>query len=381
MDKPIRVLHILQRMEAGGIQALLMNMYRNINRDKVQFDFLVHYEENQFYDEEIERLGGRLYKFSVREDFNFIKYWKDLNQFFKEHKEYTIIHTHMYTLGFIYLLAAKKNGVPIRIAHSHEKSSDLDWKFIIKKIMAKLYGKYATDYFACSKDAGNFLFPNKEFTILKNAIKTEDFISQCSSRDEIRKSLNIEGKFVIGHVGRFHPTKNHPFLIDVFYHFQKIKKDSILLLIGSGELENEIRKKIKELKLEDSVCFLGNRRDVHKLYQAMDVFLLPSIAEGLGIVAIEAQAANIPIICSDTIPDEVRITPLVHYLSLNETPKEWAKKIIHVKDESFDIVDIHQKIIDSGYDIRELSKKMEDYYRKKSYKGGSYENFEKLSSK
>ena len=365
MDKPIRVLHIHQRMEAGGIQALLMNMYRNINRNKVQFDFLVHYEEDQFYDDEIKRLGGRLYKLSVREDFNFIKYWRDLDRFFKKHKEYTIVHSHMYTLGFIYLLAAKKNGVPIRIAHSHEKSADHDWKYFVKKIMAKLYGKYATDYFACSEDAGHFLFPNEDFIVLKNAINTEDFICQQSLRDEIRKNLNIEDKFVIGHVGRFHTTKNHSFLIDIFYHLHKIEKNSILLLIGSGELEGEIRKKVKALELEDSVQFLGNRRDVNKLYQAMDIFVLPSIAEGLGIVAIEAQAANTPIICSDTVPNEINITPLVHYLSLNQKPQEWAKEIIRVKEKNIHIADIDKRIIDFGYDISSVSKKMEEYYLKK----------------
>lgn len=362
MKEPIRVLHILQRMEAGGTQALLMNMYRSIDRQKVQFDFLVHYKEEQFYDEEIQKLGGNLYKFSVREDFNFFKYWKELNQFFKEHTEYTIIHSHMYTLGFIYLLAAKRNGVQVRIAHSHEKDADRDFKYFIKRIMAKLYCKHATEQFACSIQAGEYLFPRKNVRILKNAIDTKKFIFCESIRKQVKEELGIEDKLVIGHIGRFQTTKNHDFLIDIFNHIYTKHSDTILLLIGTGELENQIREKVEKLKLTENVIFLGNRRDVQRLYQAMDVFVLPSFSEGLGIVAIEAQATGLPVVCSDNVPKEAKVTSLVHYLSLEESSEVWAQKILTQLDIHNPRESKHESVIEAGYDIDMVAKEMQHYY-------------------
>lgn len=213
-NEPIRVLHIVPNMQAGGLETLIMNIYRNIDRTKVQFDFLVHYTGNYFYDDEIRSLGGRIYKLSVRDDNNFIKYLKDLDAFFKKHPEYKIVHGHMESLGQFYFKAAKKNGVPVRVAHSHNSATENTIKGKIKGLLLKRYKVFATDYFACSQKAGEFMFANKKFTVLKNAIIVNNFIYNENERNRLRKELGIKGKIVIGHAGRFCEQKNHKFLID-----------------------------------------------------------------------------------------------------------------------------------------------------------------------
>lgn len=362
MADPIRVLHILQRMEAGGTQTLLMNIYRNIDRTKVQFDFLVHYQQEQFYDKEILELGGRIYKLTVREDYNFIKYNSQLKKFFKEHKEYKVIHGHMYTLGIFYLHAAKKNGIPTRIAHSHNNASEKNLKWYLKKIMAQLFKLDATELFACSEEAGRYLFGNSKFTVLKNAIDTNKFIMPMSSRETVRNELKVDNRFVIGHVGRFQQQKNHKFIVDIFKEIKTKRDDAVLLLIGTGDLEEDIKEKFIKLGLMDSVKFLGNRSDMPRLYQAMDVFLFPSLFEGLGIVSIEAQAAGIPTVCSDTLPREANISPLFYSVSLDKQSKEWAKIVIEAIDNIYAHQNMYNCVVKAGFEIKTVAKDMEEYY-------------------
>ena len=315
MNEPIRVLHVVQRMEAAGVQTLLMNIYRNIDRNKVQFDFLVHYTEPQFYDEEIKKMGGKLYKLSVREDYNFLKYKHDLDLFYKEHKEYKIVHGHMNSLGAIYLNAAEKASVPVRIAHAHSNKTIYRIAIIkyLKIFITEQYANHATDLFACSEDAGKYMFRDKPFTVINNAIDSDLFKAEPEIRDKIRNDLRLNNNFIIGHVGRFHPQKNQLFLIDIFYEIKKIRSNAKLILVGSGENEIEIRSKITKLELEKDILFLGNRSDMNIVYQSFDVFAFPSIHEGLGIAAIEAQAAGIPTVCTDTLPKEINVTPLIFY--------------------------------------------------------------------
>lgn len=304
MGEPIRVLHILQRMEAGGTQALLMNIYRKIDRTKVQFDFLVVYKEKQFYDDEIESMGGHVYKLSFREDLNLPKFQKDLKDFFKQHHEYQIVHCHAYTIGYFCLKAAKKAGIPVRIAHSHNNETVHDIKYLPKLFMQRLFTLNATDLFACSEEAGKYLFNDKPFQVLKNAIDSQQFVANENTRREVRQELGLENKFVVGHVGRLHPQKNHDFLIDVFAEIKKKKPDAELILVGTGPLEEKVRSKVADMGLTENVQFLGNRKDMNRIYQAMDIFVFPSLFEGLGIVAIEAQAAGVPIVCSEGLPPD-----------------------------------------------------------------------------
>lgn len=365
MNKPIRVLHVLQRMEAAGVQVLLMNIYRNIDRTKVQFDFLVHYTEKQFYDEEIEMLGGHIYRLSVREDYNLIKYCADLNTFFNEHTEYKIVHGHMHFLGAIYLYIASKHGVPVRIAHSHTNNVQKDAKKLIKAIMNNLYGKYATNLFACSSEAGKYMFGESQFRVINNAIEIGKFEFKQENRIRLRKELNIDDKFVIGCVGRFEIQKNQKFSLKIFEEILKINPASVLLFIGSGSMEKEIKYIAYKKNIESSVIFLGNRSDVAELYHAMDVFLFPSIFEGLGIVGVEAQAAGTPIVCTDTLPREINISPLIYRISLNESPEKWAKKVEEAANNVMAHTDMKKFIVDANYDISLLAKEMQDFYLKK----------------
>ena len=362
--KPIRVLHVLQRMEAAGVQTLLMNLYRSIDRSKVQFDFLVHYKEHQFFDDEIEALGGKIYRLSVREDYNFIKYCKELDAFFEEHSEYKIVHGHMHSLGAIYLHYAKKHGVPVRIAHSHTNSTQNDAKKFVKQIMNSLYKKDATDLFACSEAAGKYMFGDENFTVINNAILTDNFLFSQAKRDEKRKELGVENKFVIGNVGRFELQKNQKYLVDVFSVLHEMIPESKLLLIGTGSMLEEVKKKVNEMGLNSAVSFLGNRKDVAELYMAMDVFAFPSLFEGLGIVGVEAQAAGTPCVCTDTLPKEISVTPLLYRLPLKNGVDNWAKKIIEAKENSYAHSNMKQYIVDSNYDMTALAKQLEEFYLK-----------------
>ena len=362
MGEPIRVLHILQRMEAGGTQALLMNIYRKIDRTKVQFDFLVVYKEKQFYDDEIEKMGGHVYKLSFREDLNLPKFQKELADFFAQHHEYKIVHCHAYTIGYFCLKAAKKVGIPVRIAHSHSNAAVHDVKLPLKLIMQKLFTRYSTDLFACSEEAGKFAFKGKKFGIVQNAIDSQKFIADANIREEIRKALRVENKFVVGHVGRMQPEKNHDFLIDVFAEIKRKKPDAELILVGTGPLEDKIKNKVAEKDLSDCVHFLGNRKDMNRIYQAMDVFVFPSLFEGLGIVAIEAQAAGIPIVCSEGLPPETDITPIYRKLLLSDGAEKWANIALEMAQNLKAHTNMQQYVIDAGFDMDTTAKYMEGFY-------------------
>lgn len=365
MNEPIRILHILQRMEAAGIQTLLMSIYRRIDRSKIQFDFLVHYKEDQFFDHEIEELGGKVYKLSVREDHDLIKYNKELKRFFKNHPEYKIVHGHMPVLGFFYLRAAAKANVPVRIAHAHTDQHYNTIKGYISYVMKYLYPVYATDCFACSESAGKYIFGKRKFRILKNAIQTDRFIYNEEVREKKRRELGIRNCFVIGHVGRFAEHKNHKFLIEIVSEIVKIRHEAVLLLIGNGELRNQIEKQVDSLDLRQHVRFLGVREDVNELYQAMDAFVFPSIFEGLGIVNIEAQASGVMTFCSDAVPKEANVSPVYTTISLSEPSEKWAKIIIDKVDHREPRRNMEKYIVASGYDISTATEQMTRFYLNK----------------
>lgn len=368
MSEPIRVLHILQRMEAGGTQALLMNIYRKINRNKVQFDFLVEYPQKQFYDDEISALGGKVYYSTVREDLNILKFTNYLKQILKENPEYRIVHVHTYSIGYFCLKAAKEVGIPVRIAHSHNNETVHDAKWMIKLVLQKMYTIYATDLFACSEEAGKYLFKNKPFQILQNAIDSEKFIANDVVRTEVRKELGVSDKLVVGHVGRLHPQKNHDFLIDVFEQIRKHNDNAELILVGTGPLEEKMRQKVSDMKISDCVHFLGNRKDMNRIYQAMDVFIFPSLFEGLGIVAIEAQAAGIPLICSEGLPSETDISPLYKKMPLSEGAEKWADAAVKMVENGLRHTNMQNYVIDAGFDMDVTVKKVEVFYISKYMK-------------
>ena len=367
--EPIRILQVVPNMNAGGLENLIMNIYRNIDRKKVQFDFLVHYEKRCFFDDEIEKLGGKIYRFSVREDNNVIKYIKDLKKFFKTHKEYKVIHGHMASLGFIYLKIAKKYGVPIRIAHSHGTSHLKSIKGYIKFLTFKLEKYYSNVNFACSTEAGIYLFgKHRKFEIIPNAIDFEKFRYNQRIREKIRNEMNIQNELVIGHVGRFNLQKNHIFLLDVFSEIVKKEKEAKLFLLGNGELEKDVRQKIEKLKIEKNVKLLGVREDVNEIYQAMDVFVMPSLFEGLPLTGVEAQVSGLKCFFADTITKEVIITNNAEFISLSMSAKEWAEKII--KEKEYDRSKV--KIFNEDFNIKKLATKMQNKYLE--YNNGKLEN-------
>ena len=325
----IRVLHVVSAMHQGGLENLLMNVYRNIDKNKIQFDFITHRIEKSDFDDEIEKMGGKIYRFSFLEDKNIFKYIKELDTFFKNHKEYKIIHGHLASLAFIYLSIAKKNDIPVRISHSHGSNHENNIKGYLKNICFKLNKYPANYYFTCSTLAGNYLFgKNSNFEFIPNGIETEKFQYNVKKRKEIRKELKLnDNDIVIGNVGRFEQQKNHKFIIEIFEELYNINHNYKLFLVGKGKLEQEIKDMVKEKEFCKNVIFFGVRKDVYNIYQAMDIFLLPSFFEGLPLTGVEAQYAKLVCFFSDSITEEVKISNNCYFLSLNLSAKEWAKKI------------------------------------------------------
>lgn len=360
---PIRILHVVQRMEAAGVQSFIMNIYRAIDRNKVQFDFLTHYSERQFYDDEIERLGGRIYRLSVREDKDFIKYIRDLKKFFMSHPEYKIVHGHMDSLGFFYLGAAKNAGVPIRIAHAHTLIEGGDLIKRLRHQLNRFYKTNATFLAACSIEAGVYMFGNNTFKVIHNPIEIDKFKYNPSIREQVRKEFNIEESMVIGNVGRFAQSKNHHFLLEVLNKIKYKIPNTKLVLIGNGELMGEIKSYGNKLGLNDAILYLGVRSDVNRIYQAMDAFVFPSKFEGLGIVAIEAQASGLPTICSENVPSSAGVTDLFCQLSLSDKSDVWAEKIISEVQRN-ERKDQSGKLKKAGYDVRTVSSELISMYEK-----------------
>lgn len=367
MRKPIRVLHYGMSSNVGGIESFIMNVYRNIDKRKFQFDFLA-FENPIAYDDEIKELGGRIYYLTSRRE-NFIENHKQLVAFFKEHLEYKNVHVHINTCSYIKpIIMASNYGNRNIIVHSHNewKGSNLRTKLMHNLNKSKVV-KRASHLIACSDVAGNYMFKtnnsvsNSNFKIIKNAIDSQQYRYDSKIRKEMRESLALEGKFVIGHVGRFSYQKNHDFILDVFKRIHQQDSNSILLLVGNGELEEKIKDKINKLKLEKSVQMLGIRNNIPQLLQAMDVFLFPSHYEGLPFTLIEAQAAGLPCVISDEISEEVCLTKCIEFKSLNESAKEWAKFILKYKNNNGRI-DTLQEIIESGFEINSQIEELEKIY-------------------
>lgn len=356
----IRILQVVNIMDRAGLETMLMNLYRNIDRSQVQFDFLTHRQEAGAYDEEITALGGHVYHAPRLYPQNYLKYYKFMEKFFAEHNEYKIVHAHIDSMSAFPLYAAKRAGVPCRIAHSHTSRFDKDLKLPIKYTARSWLPHFANIYCACGDKAGEFLFGNRECKIIHNAIDIERFRFHQSVRDEIRNSLELKDKFVIGHVGRFYYVKNQQFLLKIVSEIKKQYQDVILLLIGKGEDEEKLRKAAVEFNIADNVVFLIDRPDVDRLYQAMDVFVMPSLFEGVPVVGIEAQANGLPCLFSDNISDEILLTEAASKMSLNSPIEKWIQKILTL--ERCDQIDAITKISESGYNIKIENKLLLKWY-------------------
>ncbi len=366
MQQPIRILHLLYCMDRAGAETMVMNYYRNVDKSKVQFDFLLTRDGKSDFDDEILSMGGRIYHIPGLSFSNPFKYLNSLKAFLNEHPEYKIIHSHTDCKSTIPLWVAKKQNIPVRISHSHTSSTGGGVQGIIKSIVKKPIKKVATNYFACGEAASKFLYgqtsdENDKIKIIPNAIDAAAYSYNPETRKRIRAQFNLEDKFVLGHVGRFATPKNHEFLIDIFSAVHKKNPDTALLLVGEGELTDKIKEKVSALNLSDSVVFAGLRDDIPDVLQAMDLFVFPSLFEGLGIVAIEAQAAGLRVICSDAVPKEANISGYVSYIPLSKSADEWASEVLklsggYTRENTFELVK------KANYDIKESAKDLQDFY-------------------
>lgn len=358
----IRVLQVVTYMGRGGLETMLMNYYRNVDCSQVQFDFLVHRDFEADYDREILSMGGRIYHMPRLIPWS-QSYRKGIKAFFLKHPEYKVIHVHQDCLSSVVLQCAKECNIPVRIAHSHTANQDKNLKYLIKLFYMRQIPSYATDLFACSKAAGDWMFGGHPFKVIHNAINTEDYMYSSAVASKIRRELNYgKDDFVIGHVGRFSPPKNHRFIIDVFSECLKLNSNVKLLLVGDGEERRQIQNRIVSMGIEDKVVFTGVRSDVNELLQAMDVFLFPSIYEGLGISVIEAQTSGLKCFISDAVPDECIVTSnLVEKLPLSDSAEKWAERInmIHPNRDREGFLD---EVNAAGYDVTVEARKLEEYY-------------------
>lgn len=345
-------------MHRAGLETMLMNYYRNIDRTKIQFDFLTHRPQRDDYDDEIESLGGKIYRAPRLYPQNYPAYFSYMKKFFAEHPEYKIVHSHIDAMSYLPLLAAKRAGVPVRIAHSHNTAIDLDFKYPLKQYFRARINGVANYRLACGTKAGEFLFGGKDFSVIPNAIDTSKFCFNPEISIAKKRELNLEGKFVVGHIGRFSYQKNHTFLIKIFSEVLKREKDAVLLLIGNGEKEELIKQQVSKLGIGEQVLFLGNRSDVDELYSAMDVFVLPSHFEGIPVVGIEAQFSGLACIFSDKVPREVDFTDNCSFVGLDTSADGWAEHILSFKN----IERVSADNSNSLYDIRNAVINLEKLY-------------------
>lgn len=368
MNEPIRVLNLFTIMNRGGAETMVMNYYRKIDKTKVQFDFMVHRQERGAYDDEIEAMGGRIFRMCPIYPQNLFRYKRLLREFFDQHPEYKILHSHMSELGYFAFREAVRHHVPVRICHAHNvpvfryETLKERVKRIPREILIRLMRTCSTDYFACSKEAGLWLFGKSnenKIVILRNAIDLSLYSYVPSLDLSVRRQYDWEDKFIIGHVGRFSPQKNHVFLIDIFDAIQKEVPNSILVLVGDGELRSIIERKVNNLKLTDKVFFLGVQSELYKIYQCFDVFLFPSLYEGFGNVLVEAQACGVQCFTSEkVVPGYACISPLLHYISLNKSALEWKDEILNYKKTKKEKC----LYIDSGFDITTNAEWLTQYY-------------------
>lgn len=367
MKEPIRILQLGMTTNPGGTESFIMNVYRNIDKSKVQFDFLIPHDSAKIaYEDEIKALGGKIYRmYYMRRERN-LEGAITLEELFHQHKEWKGVHYNCCAIDtrFRVLLEAKKHNVPMIILHSHNSMymSKPNWKKKLYEIYARANLKrVTTNLFACSKEAGEWMFHKNAYTVLNNAIQVAEFQYEEAVREKKRKELGIEDKWVIGSVGRFQYQKNTEFIVDIFYELQKEREDAVLILVGDGDLKESVQARIKHWNLEDKVQLLGSRDDVAQLYQAMDVFLFPSRFEGFGIVLVEAQVSGLPCFTSkDVVPATVEVTELLKFISLENTAKAWASEILN-----FDYskrISQEKKVIEKGFDIQQLAKQLEKIY-------------------
>ena len=365
----IKVLHVIGIMNYGGAETMIMNLFRHIDRKEIQFDFLIHRIGEGAYDQEIKQLGGKIFSLPEYKVYNYFSYRKACEKFFSTHSEYDVVHGHIESCAAIYLKEAKKLGI-YTIAHCHSTGFQSYVPKILYNILTYKTRFVADHFFACSKLAGENRFGNKivesrDFYIFNNGIDARKYIYTNDRHKNLKTIWNVQNKFVIGHVGRMAKEKNHTFLIQVFAEICKRERNAVLILVGDGSEKKSIENQVRTLELGERVIFTGNRNDIPEMMNLFDVFVFPSLYEGLGIALIEAQAADLPCVVADTIVDEAVISTKVKRLSLNETYEMWAKEILKFSTIVEKRKNNYDLIIEKGFDIKSTVKEIENFYIEK----------------
>ena len=366
MHHPIHVLCVMSTLDRGGSESMVMNLFRYIDRTKIMFDFVKHTSKTGAYEEEILNLGGRIFeapRYNLYNHIQYVSWWK---RFLLQHPEYLIIHGHFFTISGVYFAVAKSCG-RITVGHSHSTETVSDWKrrpvhHIVSNYYVSQIEKYSDYALACSNKAGNWLFKNKKFVVLNNAIDCERFRFNENKRNEYRRMFDLGDEIVVGTVANISNVKNPMGLLDIFIALKALKPKSKLIWVGGGDGKAEVENRIKKENIEELVIMLGRRDDVADILQAMDAFLLPSYNEGLPVSVIEAQGAGLPCYISNRVTNEVDITGLCHFLPI-EQPDNWAEKWAKIiLNDRTCRKDMSALIRESGYDIQTTSKWLEDFY-------------------
>lgn len=360
----MRILQVNYRMNIGGIESFLMNIYRNIDREKYQFVFLTYYSDKFDFEDEIKELGGEIIRISHPNRISKIKHIKEIYQAIRKN-HIDVVHCHTYFDSAYVMLAAKLAKINVRIVHSHTAFALTEnnlLKHIKWKISRYLIKLFSTDNIACSEKAGKALYKDIPFTIIPNGIDLKQFLFNKDYRKMYREMFKIEAsETILGHVGRFVDAKNHKFLIEIFKEYLKLNQNSRLILVGDGPLKQQIETLIKEENIQDKVILLGNRNDINKLVNALDIIVFPSIYEGLPVTLVETQANGLPAIISSSISKEVVVSKCIHFLSLEKSAEDWAQKI---KILNKNRIDITNGLLESDYNIKNTIEKLVKIYNK-----------------
>ena len=363
---PVRVLHVLHSMNRGGAENAMMNYYRHIDRNKVQFDFLLTEPKKCHFEDEILSLGGKVYRVPLLQMSNPFPYLKAVSSFFDQHPEYEIVHSHTSSKSLFPLWIAKRKGVPVRIAHSHNTKSEKGLRGWIRNSFKRPLKKMATNLCACGNEAAIWLYGRKSFeagkvTVVPNVIECSWFDYNEQTRNRIRSQLHIgNNTIVLGCVARFSPQKNLSFLIDIFHDFHAIIKNSVLILLGDGELKEQIVERIHYHHLEESVILTGVVPNVSDYEQAMDIYLMPSLFEGLPLSLIEAQISGLKCFVSTGVPQEADKTGLVSFIPLEKGSQYWASQIL--EQIPYTRRSYLHELQEAGYDAEVSAEKLQNYY-------------------
>lgn len=364
-----RVCILCESWESGGIEAFLYNVISHMDHSELEIDIVVAQFGKSIFTKPLQELGIQFYQLSGSTR----RVWKNYKLFQKllSERRYDVLHLNAYQgLSLSYLKLAQEMGVPVRIAHSHNTALRVSLtkplKLAIHNLAKTQYTKEATDLWACAKPAAEFLFSKRkldkrEYTFIPNGIDIERFRFNLEIREIVRTKLQLEGKFVIGNVGRLCFQKNQAFLLTVFREVSEYRPESVLLLAGEGKEKEKLKRKAIQLGIHEKVVFYETTDQIEQLYWAMDVFVFPSRFEGLGIAAIEAQAAGLPVLCSETIPQEAIITNQIIQLELSAGAKKWAEKIL--KMDCFDRISGAVKVANAGFDVQAVAGKIEAKWR------------------